>query len=122
MLVQNITIPAGELNSGIVIVKDITDKNVVVRSGLIDFPTSTNFYAVTKMRVKNSSGATVNYLPITSFEDTSYTALGSVLTDFLSIENDTSVSFDSFRGRLSNLIVQGTATHASGIVFNFIQE
>lgn len=122
MLLQNITFSAEELNSGIVVIKEVADKNIVVRGGLISFPTSTNFYAVTQMKVKNTSGATVSYLPVTSFEKTSYDSLGAVLTDFLTVDNNVTDTYTSMRGRISHLIVQGTPTHTSGIVFNMIQE
>lgn len=112
MYTQVISINSTQLNSG-------TAFTTSVNHNVVRINNQNYYYNARSLKVKNTSGAKLYYLPLTVKEYEHYLA-DSTLTDLIPIDTNEEHVLELF-GQIDTLLTQGTSGHSDTIDFLFLQ-
>lgn len=128
-LIQNIAVTSGELNTGVDVAKDITDRtlyrtNVIVADGSTE-EVVIKRYKPTSIKVTNGTGVAIGFLPLTAEEYIGYTTrvgYSGAWSDQLSVANGATETMTNFNGEITKIVVKGSTGHTTGLTFVVIQD
>lgn len=109
MLANYISFAAGELNSGTVVYKSITDREITTSSSLSD----KRYYRPAKIKIRNNSGGQVKYGVFTAIEYSYYANSGVTICDLIPINDTETETLDGFKGEITKVCAQGTSGHTT---------
>lgn len=116
MFFENITFNSGELNSGILVVKQAVDKDPTAYQGYGD-------YRPVKIFVANSSGKEVQYGLMTAREYELYIGVsGNLYSDLKPIANSITDEYTNPRGEVSYFLASGTSGHTGAFGIHLVRE
>lgn len=116
MFFENITFNSGELNSGILVVKQAVDKDPSAYQGYGD-------YRPTKVFVANASGKEVKYGLMTAKEYEFYTGVsGNLFSDLKPIATSITDEYSNPRGEVSYFLASGTSGHTGVLNIHLARE
>lgn len=116
MFFENINFNSGELNSGILVVKQAVDKDPTAYQGYGD-------YRPSKVFVANTSGKEVQYGLMTAKEYALYIGVsGNLYSDLKPIATSVTDEFTNPRGEVSYFLASGTSGHTGGLNIHLARE
>lgn len=112
MYTQVISINSTQLNSG-------TAFTTSVNHNVVRINNQNYYYNARSLKVKNTSGAKLYYLPLTS-KEYDYYVENPTITDLIPIDTSEEHVVELF-GQIDTLLIQGTTGHSADLDFLFLQ-
>lgn len=114
MIVQVKNVNATQLNSGTAFAFDV--KKEVVRMDNQNY-----YYTARTVKVKNTSGASLYFLPMTDKEYEKY-EIDSSITDLIPLASDEELTLNELQGNVVKTVIQGSTGHSSSVDFIFLKK
>lgn len=113
MYTQVKTVNATQLNSGSAFAFN-------VKHNVINLVSQNRYYNAHSLKVKNTSGAILYFLPVTEAEYIKWQTIPTV-TDLIPLAIDEEMIIDELKGTIDKMIVKGTSGHNATLDFLILQ-